>query len=58
MTNETKSIIEKSLTEVFNSVYIGLAEEMSPNDIEFDKELEARGSEAAEMLYKEIAEYI
>jgi len=58
MTNETKSIIEKALTEVFNSVYIGLAEEMSPNDIEFEKELEARGSEAAEMLNKEIAEYI
>ena len=53
MTTETKSYIDKldELFEtIFKSVEIGLSEEISPNSIEFEKELSNRLSETYEAI--------
>ncbi len=57
ITNETMSLIENDLGEVFqritDSVYIGLTEDMSPNDKEFQEEHENRLQEVLDEINKQ-----
>ncbi len=62
ITNETKSLIEgdnlsKLLQGITDSVYIGLAEDISPSDISFWDEHEARLQEAKESFLDIVNEY-
>ena len=61
MTNETKELIEGKLTkvleEIVESVGIGLSEEMSPNDPEYDRILSERNSKVSEKITSLIEEF-
>ena len=62
ITNETKSLIEsdnlgKLIQVIVDSIYIGLAEDVSPSDPIFWDEHEARVQEAKESFLDVVDEY-
>ena len=60
LTNETKDLINKTidklLDEVVETVHMGVAEDMSLNDIEFITTVESTLDEAQEYMIKTIEE--
>ena len=62
ITNETNFLmvdgdLSKLLQKIIDSVYIGLTEDMSPNDIEFWDEHENRLQEVKESILDIVDEY-